>query len=189
LVACLNLKKRTLVRIVKAVSLAVETLTIVGLGVLLPLAPIGCAILSNRWHYLRHYRRTLVRSAFFLLALWRTRVISRNVESSLARKWVSNAPIKETIEGSCTHCGRCCVDRACVFLKWDAAGLSQCSIYNNWFWKLTSCGSYPVDARSIAVYACPSFKVIPIKIVPRPLQDKSSVQAGCGVMPTSRKLG
>jgi hypothetical protein len=177
------------VRIVKAVSLAVETLTIVGLGVLLPLAPIGCAILSNRWHYLRHYRRTLVRSAFFLRALWRTRVISRNVESSIARKWVSNAPIKETIEGSCTHCGRCCVDRACVFLKWDAAGLSQCSIYNNWFWKLTSCGSYPVDARSIAVYACPSFKVIPIKIVPRPLQDKSSVQAGCGVMPTSRKLG
>jgi hypothetical protein len=142
-------------------SRLVEALALTALAVLLPLAPLTCALISGRWHYLKQYRLTLVQSARHVFALAQARVVSRN----LRRKLVLQKA--ETIEGSCTHCGRCCVNRSCVFLNWHEDGTSQCAIYNNWFWRLTSCGSYPVDAQSIATYSCPSFKSVPVKVVAR----------------------
>jgi hypothetical protein len=139
----------------------VEALTLTALAVLLPLAPLTCALLSGRLHYLKQYRVTVRRSARYVRALGQARVVSRNVRRKLA---LQNA---ETIEGSCTHCGRCCVNRSCVFLDWREDGTSHCAIYNNWFWKLTSCGNYPVDAQSIATYDCPSFKSVPVRVVAR----------------------
>jgi hypothetical protein len=128
---------------------------------MLPLSPLTCALLSGRTQYLRQYRRTLVKSAHLAKALHRSRVVSRNLE----RKLQLGAKSFEAIEGSCTHCGQCCVDRSCVFLSWDDDSASRCSIYGNWFWRLTSCGGYPLDSESIDVYSCPSFKAIPIKII------------------------
>ena len=150
---------------IKLFSLLVEALALTAMSLLLPLAPLACVLLSGRWHYLRQYRVTLVRSAHYLFALGQARVMSRNLQRRLGLHGYS----AESIEGSCTHCGRCCVNRSCVFLGWHEDGGSQCTIYNNWFWKLTSCGSYPVDAQSIATYGCPSFKSVPIKVkvVPR----------------------
>jgi Rad3-related DNA helicase len=144
-------------------SRLVEALTLMALAVLLPVAPLTCAFLSGRWNYLKHYRVTVGRSARHVRALGQARVVSRNLQRKLALP----ASGAETIEGECTHCGRCCVNRSCVFLDWRDDGTSHCAIYNNWFWKLTSCGSYPVDAQSIATYSCPSFKSVPIKVVAR----------------------
>ena len=148
---------------IKLFSQLVEALALTAMTALLPLAPLTCALLSGRWHYLRQYRATVVRSARYLRALGQAHVVSRN----LRRKLAAHASSTESIEGSCTHCGRCCVNRSCVFLAWRADGRSQCSIYNNWFWKMTSCGSYPVNGDSIATYGCPSFKAVPIKVVAR----------------------
>lgn len=146
---------------IKLFSQLVEALALTTMALLLPMAPLTCALLSGRARYLQHYRGTLTRSTQCLLALWRARVISRNLQRKLARR----KDTTESIEGSCTHCGRCCVNRSCVFLGWRDDGRSQCSIYDNWFWKLTSCGSYPLDAPSIETYGCPSFKAVSIKVV------------------------
>lgn len=144
--------------------MTVEILLISAMALLLPLSPVACAVLSGRLIYLRQYGHSIGKSARMLEALWRTHVIARNMQRKLTH---SSLTTPESIQGSCTHCGRCCVDRACVFLQWTDEGHSRCSIYNNWFWKMTTCGSYPVDAHSIDVYGCPSFKAVPIKIVPR----------------------
>jgi hypothetical protein len=148
---------------IKTLSLCVEAACLAAMAVLLPLAPWACAVLSGRGHYLLQYRATVARSARHLRGLAQARVVSRNLQRKLAPQDSGAA----SIEGSCTHCGRCCVNRSCVFLDWRADGSSHCSIYNNWFWKLTSCGSYPVDAQSIETYGCPSFKAIPIRVVAR----------------------
>jgi hypothetical protein len=144
---------------IKLFSQLVEALALTGMALLLPLAPLTCALLSGRLHY----RVTVMRSAHYLRALGNARVMSRN----LRRKLSPHAFTAESIEGSCTHCGRCCVNRSCVFLGWRDDGGSHCTIYNNWFWKLTSCGSYPIDSQSIETYSCPSFKAVPIKVVAR----------------------
>jgi hypothetical protein len=149
---------------VRPLAQAVEVLVIGTMVLLLPLSPVACAVLSGRWAYIKHYRRSIEKSARMLEALWRTHVITRNTQRKLTHPSLTTP---QSIQGSCTHCGRCCVDRACVFLEWTDEGHSRCSIYNNWFWKMTSCGSYPVDAHSIDVYGCPSFKAVPIKIVPK----------------------
>ena len=145
---------------IKLFSIIVEALALMAMAVLLPLAPFTCVLLSGRLQYLRQYRVTLVRSARYLFALGQARVISRNLRRRLGPHDFSAG----SIEGSCTHCGRCCVNSSCVFLGWHEDGGSHCTIYNNWFWKMTSCGSYPVDAQSIDTYGCPSFKSVPIKV-------------------------
>jgi hypothetical protein len=157
-----SLSQDLFLRPIPLVARLVEALALTVLTALLPMAPLTCALLSGRWHYLKQYRVTVVRSARYVRALAQARVISRNLQRKLAPHAGA-----ESIEGSCTHCGRCCVNRSCVFLGWRDDGGSYCTIYNNWFWKLTSCGSYPVDGQSIATYSCPSFKAVPIKVVPR----------------------
>lgn len=138
-----------------------DTLVFGLMMLLLPLSPLTCTILSGRMQYLQQFRSTLLKSAQYAFALKRSRVVSRNLE----RKLSSASSSSERIEGNCTHCGQCCVDRRCVFLEWNDQGASRCSVYGNWFWRLTSCGDYPLDGESIAVYYCPSFKVVPIKFI------------------------
>lgn len=146
---------------IRFMSRCVEAIILGAMAVLLPLSPWACAILSGRLQYVRQYRATVAKSARCVEALKRMRVISRNLD----RRFSAGAAAPESIEGSCSHCGACCIDRSCVFLTWKFDGSSHCSIYNNWFWKMTSCGSYPIDGASIAVYGCPTFKAIPIKVV------------------------
>lgn len=148
--------------------------------VLLPLAPFACAVIAGRWHYLRRYGQTVKQSARTIRALHQASVIARNIEMAIERSFeIAFAPTvaANSIEGSCTHCGRCCLNSACVFLTWTGDGFSTCSIHNNWFWKLTSCGSYPVNARSIAVYNCPSFRVIPIRVIALPPERSRAGQS------------
>ena len=147
-------------RLILFCTRSVEVLALCAMTVLLPFSPLTCTALSGRVRYVRQYRSTIVRSVRCIRALEQTKVISRNFQRILSR----TANVQESMEGHCTHCGLCCVDKSCVFLEWSDQGESRCSIYNNWFWKLTSCGSYPIDAQSIAVYDCPSFKAIPIKV-------------------------
>jgi hypothetical protein len=150
----------------KLVAHLVELCVLSVMAVLLPLSPVASTLLSGDIGYVRRYRATLGACVRMMSALWRTHVVARNFERVLPG--ADTEP--QRIEGACTHCGRCCVDKSCVFLQWDVQGHSRCAIYNNWFWKLTSCGGYPVDAHSIQVYGCPSFKAVPLRAIPIKVQ-------------------
>jgi hypothetical protein len=149
---------------IKFIAQTVEVCVLITMTVLLPVSPVASSVLSGDLRHVRQYRATLSVCLRMIGALWRTHVVARNLERVL-RVALGAHFEAERIEGTCTHCGRCCVDKSCVFLTWDDAGRSRCSIYNNWFWKLTSCGNYPVNAHSIAVYGCPSFRAVPIRVV------------------------
>ena len=159
-------------------SCAFQAVLLATMALLLPLAPFACAVLSGQMRFLWRYAKTIEQSANSLRALYRADVIARNFERAFIERLLpaqvrQHRALHDGVQGDCTHCGQCCLDRHCVFLDWTAAGLSRCSIYNNRFWKLTSCGKYPIDSRSIAVYDCPSFKAIPVRVM-RSVQD-----AGC----------
>jgi hypothetical protein len=147
----------------RSAAVLIEAIVLFTMTVLLPISPIASWVFSGNASYLRHYAESFRRSVAMMGGLTRTRVVSRNL-TRVFMQMLGARDTPERIEGSCSHCGRCCVDKTCVFLRWSAEGHSQCSIYNNWFWKLTSCGGYPLDGHSIAVYDCPSFKAIPINI-------------------------
>ena len=178
---------------VKFLSHLVQGAVLMLMVLLWPGAPLACAVLSGRTRFLRRYASSLQKSAHSIRALWRADVIARNLERVLVQRvhWPLDRMFREMfawstssflfqpaasvnrsqtaraaheVQGDCSHCGQCCLDKSCVFLEWTDEGLSRCSIHNNWFWKLTSCGSYPIDAQSIVTYNCPSFKAIPIRV-------------------------
>jgi hypothetical protein len=146
---------------VKALSRAIELIILGTLFALLPLSPIGCFILSGDYRFLVRWAATVKQAARMLVAMMSARVIQRNVLPVLG---LGEAEPEQVI-GECTHCGRCCIDKKCVFVKFDGNGHSRCGIYGNWFWRRTNCGRYPISSREIAIYQCPSFVAIPIRVV------------------------
>ncbi len=136
---------------------ALELIMIGTLLLLLPLSPIGCFLLSGDLGYVARYFTTIRQCAAMLIAMRKRGVLRRNLLPVMSQ--ASSAP--EQISGECTHCGRCCIDKKCVFVEFDGEGHSTCRIYDNWFWRRTNCGRYPITAREIAVYQCPSFVAVP----------------------------
>lgn len=145
----------------QAITRMIELAMLGALFVLLPLSPLGCFILSGDRRYLKNYLATVRQCTAMLAAMMRNRVIQRNVLPALGLDTAE----PDYIIGECTHCGRCCIDKKCAFVKFDSRGHSQCGIYGNWFWRRTNCGRYPISAREIAIYQCPSFAAIPIRVV------------------------
>ena len=125
-------------------------------AVLLPLLPLATSLVSADPGYLRRYGGTMRTCAHMLRAMARKRVIGRNLHRILRGSVDS-----ERIEGHCVHCGNCCIDRKCVFVRVDTSGRSSCSIYGSRTFAALSCGQYPINAADIAVYACPTFRASP----------------------------
>ncbi len=123
------------------------------MGLLLPLAPFVASLIARDWRYAAAYPRTVLRAAGHLRGQVRSEAVSRYLTHGGASR-----PPTERIVGACTHCGRCCLDRRCIFLDWSDAGESRCRIYGTAFWKRLACGSYPENALDIALYDCPSFR-------------------------------
>jgi hypothetical protein len=132
-----------------------EAMILAFMGIGLPLSPLVSAVLAGDAGYLRAYRSTLARCVRMWVALGRKHVIARHLEL--------RTPAPERIDGHCTHCGNCCIDRACVYLRFDAASRSSCAIYGGRLFRALSCGRYPLSGRDIDLYACPTFRSIPIK--------------------------
>jgi hypothetical protein len=129
-----------------------------GMWVFVWLSPLAVALISRRWQPLQRYVATVRQCARMLGAMHTRGVIYRNA----LRKLQGDAYRAPHIEGECTHCGRCCIDRQCVFLDWrDGGETSSCTIYGSRFFRWTSCGEYPITGEDIAVYACPSFRAVP----------------------------
>jgi hypothetical protein len=132
-------------------------LTVAGLmGLLLPLAPVVASLIARDRRYFTAYGRTLLRAAGHLRGQVRSAAVSRYWRNGRAPR------PPERVTGACTHCGRCCLDRRCVFLDWTAQGESRCRIHGTAFWQRLACGRYPESAFHIALYDCPSFRAEPV---------------------------
>lgn len=145
--------------LVRGFARGVEFVVVFGSWLLLPLWPVLAAAVLRDGDYVRRYRTTVVRLIGHIRAVWNTRAISRMVSRGLVPS-AHAAP--ERVVGNCTHCGKCCLDHACVFLAFDEAGRSRCTIYGTWLWKImfANCGRYPVDGQEIVLYGCPGFSSV-----------------------------
>jgi hypothetical protein len=157
------------------VAQTIQGLSLTFLALTLPLSPFVCAILAADVRYLTRYFDTVGRCARMTRQMAKANVIARRISRELARAPVSP---EEHVVGECTHCGKCCIHQSCVYLEMSADGKSSCAIYNNWFWRKTSCGTYPLSGPEIEVYDCPSFRAVPIKVVALPRQPKPLVATG-----------
>jgi len=144
---------------VRGFARTVEFVAVSGSWLLLPVWPILAAAVLRDGDYVRRYRTTVVRLTGHIRAVWNTRAISRMVSRGLMP---AAHAVPECVVGNCTHCGKCCLDRACLFLAFDEAGRSRCTIYGTWLWKImfANCGRYPVDAQEIVLYDCPGFNAV-----------------------------
>lgn len=150
----------------------------------LPLAPLICAVIANDRRYLLRYFPTLMQCARMLREMLRVQVISRMLVRRLQARFRAGAdkPLHraERIVGECTHCGKCCINKSCVYLQFDESGESRCGIYNNWFWQQLTCGDYPISREEIDVYTCPSFHAERakdnVKVIAFPAMAKRNVQ-------------
>jgi hypothetical protein len=142
---------------VRALAHALELALIGGMWLLLPLWPFAVAALTGERGCVRRYGATLRRMVRHIRAQYRSRSIARMLAHRLGRTDRRDA---ERPGGACSHCGRCCLERDCVFLELDGEGRSSCRIYGGRLWRLTSCGDYPRNGRDIALYRCPSFHVV-----------------------------
>jgi hypothetical protein len=183
---------------------------IVVLGVMwlfLPLAPLVCALIAWDKRYALRYISTLTQCAHMLREMMQVQVISRVLVrrvsqrlpqrlsqrlsvSAVENKSAENNKREERIEGECTHCGKCCINKSCVYLQVGENGESRCGIYNNWFWKQLTCGEYPISGEEIGIYDCPSFQAIPVKVIAFPAlakHTKSSAEGQYGTIPNRQR--
>ena len=144
-------------------SRPIELLVIGTMFIGLPMAPLLMAALSGRLADAIEYRRSLRLAFRHLTEMQRSGSASRYIRWRASGRQPSRLEPDERIEGTCTHCGQCCTNKACVFVQFDALGRSSCRIYDTAFWRWLSCGSYPVSREDIEVYRCPSFRVIRIQ--------------------------
>lgn len=75
------------------------------------------------------------------------------LKHKLKRFMTSMMPIDANREGECNRCGECCkLPYPCPFLRYDAEGLSTCSVY---FARPPSCRKYPRTAsENVTPDAC-----------------------------------
>ncbi len=143
------------------ISQATQAFCIAFLIITLPLSPVGIALLAGPLRgrrYLRHYTDTIRRTARMTQQMLKADVVARRMQLKLSRYKSATA---EKVVGECTHCGNCCINKSCVYLEFDHNLRSRCAVYNNWFWKMTRCADYPINALEIALYSCPSYGIAP----------------------------
>ena len=67
--------------------------------------------------------------------------------------------VPPTIEGSCVKCGNCCLNKRCIFLEQTNETEFHCGIYTSPLRNFSNCNSFPLNAKDIARYECPSYFV------------------------------
>jgi hypothetical protein len=127
------------------------------LRLMLPVAPMCASLVFGRLQYLRDYAGFVRKLRIHIDAL-REGPARHYFEDVFGRA----KAVPADITGSCVQCGNCCMDKRCVFLEALADGRYQCGIYNSPLRRLSNCGSFPLNAKDIARYACPSYQVIEI---------------------------
>jgi hypothetical protein len=122
---------------------------------LMPFLPLLMGVVFLKPRFIWHYPMTLGKLKIYIKAL-REGPVLHYFNDVVAIK----AEIPPTIEGSCIKCGNCCLDKRCVFLEQTSDVEYQCGIYHSPLRRFSNCNSFPLDARDIERYACPSFTVV-----------------------------
>jgi hypothetical protein len=131
------------------------------LTLMLPLSPLCASLVFGRWKYLRDYSGFIRRMRVHIGAL-REGPARHYFEDVMGRA----SAVPQEIAGACVQCGNCCMDKRCVFLEPIADNRFQCGIYHSRFRRFSNCRSFPLNARDIQRYACPSYYVV--RFVPKP---------------------
>lgn len=122
---------------------------------LLPLLPLLAAVVYFRAKYAVHYWTTLKKMVIHLKALSEGPVL--HYLQDVAGQ---QAGIPAQIQGNCTQCGNCCLDKRCVFLEQTADDKYICGIYHSPLRRYSNCGSFPLSAHDIERYDCPGYSVV-----------------------------
>ncbi len=123
---------------------------------LLPLWPILMGLAFSKYRFILNYRSTL-RSLIIYFKALKEGPIEHYLLDVVS---VKNA-IPANIQGSCIKCGNCCLDKKCIFLEQTSEHEYICGIYSSPLRKFSNCNSFPLNARDIERYSCPSFTVLP----------------------------
>jgi hypothetical protein len=132
----------------RRVGQSAELLILAGGILILPIWPFIATLIAGDGRFLVHYFKSVSRVIAHIRAMWRSHAIERFFVGR-----------ERGHVGTCTHCGNCCLDRRCIFLRFDNDGQSACGIYGSRVWKALACADYPENQRDIDLYECPSFKM------------------------------
>lgn len=138
--------------VAKALTRTVLFLMKIGLWIM----PLWMSILFWNRQYVRDYYETIRKLRTHIQAL-----SEGPVEHYFRDIFLRPEPAVATIEGACVQCGRCCLNKRCVFLQNASEDKFICGIYSSPFRKWSNCGSFPINAHDIARYDCPSYFVVP----------------------------
>ena len=126
------------------------------LALLLPVLPAVAALALLDGRYLRDYRGALRRFHVHL------RAIAEGPADTFFGTAIgaprAGPPVE--IAGHCVQCGNCCMNHRCAFLEPRGGGIFQCGIYTSPLRRFSNCAAFPVDARDIVRYDCPSYFVV-----------------------------
>jgi len=122
---------------------------------LLPMMPLIVSVLVWDSRYLRRYGHYFVKFVEHFKALR-----EGPVRHYLADVFLQVREVPATIAGHCVQCGNCCLDKRCAFLQPLGDGKFACGIFHSTVRRFSNCGSFPLHARDIERYQCPSYFVV-----------------------------
>ena len=122
---------------------------------LLPVMPLIVSVLVWDSRYLRRYGHYFVKFIDHFKALR-----EGPVRHYLADVFLQVREVPATIAGHCVQCGNCCLDKRCAFLQPLGDGKFACGIFHSTVRRFSNCGSFPLHARDIERYQCPSYFVV-----------------------------
>ena len=125
---------------------------------LLPLWPFVMGIVFSKYRFILNYKSTLRSLLIYFKALG-----EGPIDHYLLDVVSVKNTIPATIQGSCIKCGNCCLDKRCIFLEQTSKEEYICGIYTSPLRKFSNCNSFPLNARDIERYSCPSFTVSPVE--------------------------
>lgn len=126
--------------------------------VLLPVWPLLFSIVFANSKFILNYRQTIKALLIYFAALK-----EGPIEHYFADVISNENVIPSTIKGSCIKCGNCCLDRRCIFLEKTGEEEYICGIYTSPLRRFSNCNSFPLNARDIERYSCPSFTEVAIE--------------------------
>jgi hypothetical protein len=122
---------------------------------LMPVLPVAMALLFWKKEYLVHYKQTLEKLRIHVNAISQG-PIQHYFEDILR----FNHEVSEPVQGHCSQCGNCCLNRQCVFLEQSGTDQYICGIYRSPLRRFSNCGSFPINGNDIERYQCPTYQVI-----------------------------
>ena len=119
--------------------------------------------------YLTEYRSVLSKMRVHVEA------ISRGpIQHYFETLFQQDKTLYESIDGHCSKCGNCCLNRSCVFLESIGDDQFSCGIYHSRLRRFSNCGSFPINGHDIGRYQCPTYKVIRLESTSKFTVESSS---------------